>query len=290
MLVVERNTTTTTWGIGSAVNPLKYKGEVLVVMDPSKSNFALLVGTPMGDILNILEFSGNNRKRGPAMNTTQYCAELRAFLKEYLSEANIYMIAMEQTILPKGAKKSYVSNTVLNEIRSNIHSFVFDELHRDVVEINNWAWKAGVLPEGFRGMYDKGSKLYFQKFMPTSPYTYYFEADVTDVICIYWYILKTKCANYTVYCNRSETTDTEYVYCFLPPDSKIAIQGMNDAIYNERFTLEENLNFYVNRLVGDFYMTVPIDKISIPEIYGKSVAFTFNDLDVEEIKVVCKRK
>ena len=54
MLVVERNTTFVQWGIGDDVHPLEYAGDVVIAFDPSKSNMAMIVGTPDGTILNVL--------------------------------------------------------------------------------------------------------------------------------------------------------------------------------------------------------------------------------------------
>ena len=102
MLVVENNTTFFNWGIGGTVKPLEYGGEVVVVFDPSKTNMAMVIGTPRGDIITTFEFSGNNRKRGPAMDTTQYCMEVREFLSKLFQNVNLYTVAIEQAILKKG--------------------------------------------------------------------------------------------------------------------------------------------------------------------------------------------
>ena len=95
------------------------------------------------------------------MDTTVYCEEVRQFLKQYLVNANIYFVGVEQAITKKGMEHHH-SNMVLTEIRGNILNFFLDQYNVRVTEINNWSWKAGVLPKGYRGKFEKGSKKWFQ--------------------------------------------------------------------------------------------------------------------------------
>lgn len=180
MLVVERNKTFVTWSAGDVVHPLDYTGDVVITFDPSKTNMAMVIGTPEKDVLNVLEFSGNNRGRGPAMDTTLYCEQVKQFLGQYLVRANLYKVGIEKTILPRGQKSHYHSVTVLNEIRSSLLSFFLERFQMKVIEINNWSWKSAILPEGYRSQSEKGSKRFFKTYMPDSEYSKYYEADVTD--------------------------------------------------------------------------------------------------------------
>jgi len=287
MLVVDHNTYFTQWGLGDTVHPMEYAGDVIVVFDPSKTNMAMVVGTPDGTILNIIEFSGNNRKRGPVMDTTLYCEEVRKFLSVYLSKVKLYLVGVEQAITKTGTNYHH-SNMVLTEIRSNILNFFLEQFNIKVIEVNNWSWKFGVLPEGYRSKYEKGSKKYFQHYMADTPYAYYFEADVTDCICIYWYLIKQHCSNYSCYCNQFEKCDIEYIYYFLPKQDTITAD-LREVTYNPRFTITENLNFYVNRIIGDFYMVVNVDKLEVNDLYGKSAGFQLSDVDCAEVKVVARR-
>lgn len=287
MLIVERNQYTVNWRLGDPVKAMQFAGDVIVVFDPSKTNMAMVIGTPDGTILNTIEFSGNNRGKGPAMDTTMYCREVRQFLSEYLCNVKLYMVGVEQAITKKGMEHHH-SNMVLTEIRSNILNFFLEVFGIKVIEINNWSWKFSILPEGFRSKYEKGSKKYFQKYLPDSPYTYYFAADMTDCICMYWYLVKTKCTNYSCYCNQYEQCDIEYTYYFLPGSDEF--EKSREVTCNTRFSVKENLDFYVNRIVGKFYMLVDIDKLPIEEFYGKSVGFTLSDLNNNKVKVVACRK
>lgn len=288
MLIVERNSNYVNWRLGDPVHAMEYAGDVIVVFDPSKTNMAMVIGTPDGTILNTLEFSGNNRSRGPAMDTTLYCMEVRQFLASYLSKAKLYIVGIEQAITKKGMEHHH-SNMVLTEIRSNMLNFFLEEFNIRVIEINNWSWKFAILPEGFRSKYEKGSKKYFMKYLPDSPYTYYYQADMTDCICMYWYLVKKQCANYSCYCNQAEKCDIEYMYYFVASNNNIT-DDMREVTYNSRFSIKENLNFYVNRIVGNFYMVVDLDKIDIFDVYNKSFGFKLNNLHDTNIKVVGRRK
>lgn len=288
MLVVERNTTFVHWGVGDEVHPLQYGGDVVVAFDPSKTNMAMIVGTPDGTILNVLEFSGNNRKAGPAQDTTVYCNEVRCFLKEYLKNVNLYCVGIEQAIMKKG-QNYYHSQMVLTEIRGNMLNLFMQEFGIQVIEVNNWSWKSAILPDGYRGMFQKGSKKYFRDTMPGSPYNDYYEADVTDCICIYWYLCKNRCASYALYCNRIEQSLSGFDYSYVASDSRIC-EKLQEVTYNPLFTLQDNLVYYTNRILNTFYMTVGTDIIPIEDVYGKCLSFTYDNINDTQVKVVARRK
>ena len=288
MLVVEQNTTFINWHIGDDVHPLEFAGDVVVAFDPSKSNMAMVLGTPDGTVLNVLEFSGNNRKRGPVQDTTEYCAEVRAFLASYLAKCNLYMVGVEQAIMKKG-NNYYHSQMVLTEIRGNLLNFFREQFGISVIEVNNWSWKSAILPEGYRGQFQKGSKKYFRDYLPDSPYNLYFEADVTDCICIYWYLCKNRCASYALYCNRIEQSLTGFEYTYVPQDSAVC-DKLQEVQYNPLFSFEDNLAYYTNRILNTFYFVIDCDKVPIADVYGKSMLFSKDNIEDSRVKVVAKRK
>ena len=288
MLVVERNQTYVTWNLGDSVHPLEYTGDIVITFDPSKTNTAMIIGTPDKEVLNVLEFSGNNRSRGPVIDTTLFCEQVKQFLRQYLCHANLYKVGIEKTILPRGKKANYHSVTVLNEIRSNLLSFFLEQFQMHVIEINNWSWKSAMLPEGYRSPYEKGSKRYFTTFMPDSEWSKYYEADVTDCLCMFWYMCEKSCADYTVYCNRVEQSFTGYTYTYVPADS-IICSDLRAVAFNDRFSLEDNLSFYSNRILVPFYLEVDSSILDFRDVYGKSMCFTKNNLKDTRVKVVAKR-
>lgn len=288
MLVVINNQRQFNWTIGDSVEALETELDVIVTFDPSKTNMAVFIGTPDKQGIAAIEFSGNNRKRGPAMDTTQYCLEVRAYLKEYLKHVNLYMVAIEQAIQKKGIDY-YKSNMVLTEIRGNLLNFFMEEYNIKVIEINNWAWKAGVLPEGFRSMYEKGSKKFFQTVMPDSPYTYFFEADMTDCICIYWYVCDTLVTGYQIFCNKRETCNYKYVYAYTAIDSDFA-PNLRMVQYNPKFTITENMNYYANRYKDPFAIEVPMEHIPINDVYKHTTKFESKNINDSSCRVVVMRE
>ncbi|MCM1215109.1 MAG: hypothetical protein NC548_11385 [Lachnospiraceae bacterium] len=289
MLVVEQNTTTVNWSRGDVVHALEYAGDVVVVIDPSKTNMALIIGTPQRQILNVLEFSGNNRGRGPAMDTSLYCEELRCFLREYLRNCNLYTVGMEQAILKKGKFVQYHSTMVLTEIRGALLNFFLEEFNVKVNEINNWSWKSGVLPDGYRSNKEKGSKRFFQEHLADSPYAYYFEADVTDCICMYWYLCDNYCSKYSLYCNRVEKSLSGFTFSFVPFNSEVCAK-LQEVIYNPRFTLEDNITYYTNRILNTFCLEIDTVDVPISAVYGHSLLFDKSNLHDKKVKVVAVRK
>jgi len=180
------------------------------------------------------------------------------------------------------------SNMVLTEIRSNILNFFLEQFNIKVIEVNNWSWKFAVLPECYRSKYEKGSKKWFVNTMPDSPYSHYFEADMTDCICIYWYLVSKKCANYTCYCDRYESSSAEYMFFYAPLDSSVTADA-REVTYNPRFSIEENLNYYVNRIFTPVYMKVDLSD-DLSDVYGHAFGFEFSNVLDKTVKVVARRK
>lgn len=288
MLVSRNNGALVQWSRGFPLEPLRYSGDVVIAIDPSKTNMAMLIGTPEGTVLDTLEFTGNGRRKGPVMDNTEYCDDFRAFVREYLSFCNLYIVAVEQAIQKKGMEH-YHSSVTLLEIRSAVLSVFSDDFGIKVLEINNWAWKHAILPEGYRSPYEKGSKRYIKDFYPDSKLNNYFEADMTDCFCIFQYVISTKCTSYQLYCNRIEQSLGDYKYTIAPKDSFIC-DAAREVIFNDRFTLEQNLIYYSNRLLTPFSMTVNPEIFSFEQCYEKAAYFTAAPAKDEQVKVVAVRK
>lgn len=286
MLLVERNEIFREWTIGSEVTPLAVHGDVVVVFDPSKTNMACIVGTPTGKIIDTLEFSGNNRRRGPVQDTTVYCEEVRAFLKEYLATAHVYMVAVEAAITKQGMNHHH-SNMVLTEIRGNLLNFFQETYNVRPIEVNNWSWKAGVLPQGFRSQSEKGSKRYFQTYFPDNPLSHYFEADMTDCACIFMYVTQKFCSGYVLTCNIAEPCLYKYKYVIIPANSELQVM---EASFNPRYSLTENLNYFVNRVQDCFKMTVPITSIELnADTFNRCLNFQMSDINCTEVLLYVRR-
>lgn len=288
MLIVIENQQYLEWHVGNPVTPLPYNGEVVVVFDPSKTNMAMIICTPMGNDLAHIEFSGNNRRKGPAEDTTVYCYEVRAFLQEFLCNCRVYMAALEEVITVKGKKQNHFTNKTLTEIRSNLLGFFLERYGIKAIEVNNWSWKFATLPEGYRSPFEKGSKKYFLRYFPNSPFSHYFEADMTDCICIRTFVIEHFCKNYTIYCTAPEEKLADYTFSFISTSRQLPNE--KTVLYNPNCTLVENMNYYANRMFGAFTMVVDTEDVDVEMFYGHSLSAPFDCLDNDKVKVVVSRK
>lgn len=287
MLVVEHNEFFHHWSQGYDVLPLAYDGDVVIAIDPSKTNFAMVVGTPTGTVIETIEFSGNNRTRGPVMDTTEYCAQLRAFLKVYLSRVHLYLVGVEAAITKQGVGYHH-SNMVLTEIRGNLLNFFKEEFEVRVTEVNNWSWKSHCLPKGYRSRSEKGSKRLYLEQYPDSPYSHYYEADMTDCLCIYKFLVDTECKSYSTICNRIEECIIPYETLYIP----LTWEHRNlftEVEYNPNFSIDENVRYYVNRLLKPFLMQIPISLLSREEIYKHSKLFEVSNADDKNVYAFVRR-
>lgn len=274
MLVVKNNVEKFYFNNGDHVTPLNKNSEIVIAIDPSKTNMAVLIGSPFEEIYDILEFSGNNRKRGPAMDTTVYCEQVREFLSKYLVNANIYMVGVEAAISKRGLSYHH-SNMVLTEIRGNILNFFLERFHIKVEEINNWSWKYAVLPEGYRSQSEKGSKRYMHDYFPNSSLNDYFEADVTDVYCIYKYMCTKLCKGYNFVCCRKEEPNENTRKFYIYPSTLTKVAGARVIVLNEHFSITDNVTYLCNRTNYALYTMIPdISVLSLDEIYGHCKGFS----------------
>lgn len=292
MLVVEDNKTHVNWHVGMPVNPMNYGGDVVVVIDPGKTNMAVVISTPQTVVLKHFEFSGNNRGRGPVMDTTLYCEEFRAFLWAYLANVHLYVVAIEEAVTYKKGNSPYnyhQSNLCLTEIRGNVLNFFIERFGIRCIEVNNWAWKSHVLPEGYRSQSEKGSKRMFTELLPEMPYKDYFAADMCDVICILWFICDTQCSTYTMFCNRIEDCVREYKYTYVPVGQEVYTK-IPEYPLNANFTLQQNINYYANRVFKPFSIVVDMSSVDVDDVYEHSSWFTDKNLRDTEVRVVVLRK
>lgn len=111
---------------------------------------------------------------------------------------------------------------------------------------------------------------------------------MTDCICIFWYLIDKHCSGYSVYCNKAEMTKSKYDVMYVPENFDT---GDNTKCYsfNQMFTVQENLNYYLNRVMGRFCIIIPVDYLDIKEIYEKSFGFFEYPENIKNAKVVVTR-
>lgn len=267
--------------LGEDVKPLNFKGEVIICFDPSKTNTAMVVENKLHEILSIVEMSGNNWKSGPVIDTTLFCSELQEFLIKYLSNVTVYKVYVEKAITKRG-NAFYKSTMVLTELRGAILGMFLREYRVKVEEVNNWVWKSHVLPEGYRSQSEKGSKRYFREYLGIKDYEAYFEADVTDCLCIMKYVNGEYPENYIICCDDYEDKLREYKHTFLPLEFKFG----REFKFNPQYNVTCNAVYYANRTTKAGYCVLNPDDLSLGEIYGHSNCFLDNN-DREVCLVVC---
>lgn len=276
MLVVMNNHLKMQYVRGMYVKPLSVPDGVVITIDPGKTNMAMFIGSPDGEMYVGLEFSGNARGTGPPMDTTLYCVEVRMFLRQYFANTEIYLVGMEEAIT-KASKKGnlyHKSGMVLKEIRANILNFFLEEYGLRTILINNWSWKAAILPDGYRSQNEKGSKRWLCDFFPDNPLSQYFAADMSDAYCMYLYLISQHCSSYTLMCKRKEEACNRTRKFFIYPESLSSIQSARVVVFNKKFTLTENVIYLCNRTNQVCYGKFPSDKLHLGEIYGNCVGFT----------------
>lgn len=257
---------------GGAVPELNYIGEIVIAIDPSKTNCAVVIGDPGGEIISIVEMSGNNWKQGPVEDTTEYCSDIRDFLSRYVEKAQVYRIGLEQAITKRGMEHHH-SNMVLTEIRGTLLNLFYEKygFTKTQVEVNNWSWKRAILPEGYRSQSEKGSVRYFYQYLHDMTYINYFEADVTDCVCIYKYLIRDTKDTYTIVCQQVEKEVNKHTCAIMPTwADKLNFRKFT---YNPSFTVEQNATYFANRSKVSGIAEVDTSMLSYDDIYKKASGF-----------------
>lgn len=258
---------------GDSVKPLEYIGDIVMAIDPSKTNCAVVFGDPGGEVISILEMTGNHWSSGKPEDTTDYCLDLIDFLRQYLSKCTVVKAGLEKAITKRGMMHHH-SNMVLTEIRSAFLNFFRQEYgwHDKDVEVNNWSWKRAILPEGYRSQSEKGSARFFYQYLGDKRFLDYYEADVTDCMCIYMYLTRDTKKTYTIVCTQSEKTSRPHSVVLMPPYAD-SLQ-YRTFTYNPAFTLEENAAYFANRSTASGIAKIDISRLRVEDIYKYSLGFS----------------
>lgn len=262
----------TEWHLGDPVPKLNYTGQIVMAIDPSKTNCAVVIGDPGGEIISILEMSGNNWSAGPVDNTTVYCSEVKNFLSQFIERAELYKAGLEQAITKRGMQHHH-SNMVLTEIRGALLDMFYEKyrLTNTDVEVNNWSWKHAILPDGYRSQNEKGSRRYFYQYLHDDTYINYYEADVTDCLCIYKYLIRDCKDNYRIACRKVEEVINKHTYAIMPEwADKLEFRKFE---YNPSFTVEQNATYFANRSKRSGIAKVDIGMLSMDDIYANASGF-----------------
>lgn len=246
------------YNLGDGVNyPIVIDCPVIVSIDPSKSDFAACIMRLSGEIVEVVELSGKG------MDTTHFCYEFKEFLLSYLRNTQITLLSYESVIKRDDKKGSYISMVVLNEIQAHIKDMCikrFGSLNK-AIGINNWAWKAKVLPKEFNKKSEKGS---YKFLVSIRPDWVDFNDNVTDSICIAYYTLQTHVPKPdSIFPAREEINQNVQIKLL---SDKTLPKEYTKWIYNKDLSFMGNISYVKNRSSN-----VAIAEISnclpIPAIY-----------------------
>ena len=245
------------------VTKLPVRGDIAIAIDPGKTNMAAVIGNPNGEIYAVLQFSGAGR----ATDTSDYCQDFKRYLKAFLANTNVYLAGIEAAISKKGMEYHYSSFT-LTEIRGQLIDLFYSLTGHKPQELNNWAWKHYVLPEGYRSQSEKGSARFLKDW-----YEKYGNADVTDAVCMFMYLTRESRQSYVISCEEREEPIAPYQIAIYPP-SFLNVPQFRRFVYNPAFSLQDNAIYYANRSFGVGIAEVSVDELSMEDIYKHAVGFT----------------
>lgn len=251
-----------------------YSGKKIVVaIDSSKSNSAIAVSDTNGNILDDYEIAGG----GSDVDVYDLCWYTRKQLTSLFEGADIQLVGIENIITKneKGYKgiEIHQSRYKITAVFDNF-IFFFQDRHNIMPKlVNNQEWKAGVLPEEYRKRdHKKGSKDWFRALGNRWADR---KDDVTDVICILMYILKTVKLNPVYDIKETAPPNNKYDVGIFPKNIKLPKESKQFNILNGD-TLEHNLDAMSNYIsAGQYgYVKLPIEKIPIEWIYSDKLKYS----------------
>jgi hypothetical protein len=258
--------------------------DIVIALDTSKRNTALVVGDLHGNVICDFEFGGETDT-----DVLKLCEDQRKAAKVLFSNSRPKLVGIEDIITKKGNDIS--EGMKLHQSRFKITAvfmsfiFFFQEYFSIQAElIPNQSWKSAVLPKEFR-THDgtKGSLAYFKSIQSPSGFR---TDDVTDALCIYQYL----CQKHK-FVKAIEVTDKQpkrknFTYCYTSTEKEI-LAGMLRFMYNKNLNLDEHSIFISNFLGrgGTGYVDFPTKLLPLSEIYSKHLLGSYKRRE-EELRLV----
>lgn len=248
----------------SSVSPIEETSELMIVIDPSKTESGVTVATIYGEVLEILTMSGvysDHRE-----DTMDFCRDCQMYYMQRFGKANVKWFCKESTIMKKGTEY-YTSMKVLESISTVLDDTAKMLVGKNAFGINNWAWKSHVLPDGYRSQKEKGSYIWMCELNPAIRQL---TDNITDSYCMYLYMRDyiVKCASLSICCNAHEEANNPYTYVII--NTKNIPEGVQEFIFNSKYDIKENCNYYINRSNKPGYCKIDINTVLAEEIYGHS--------------------
>lgn len=251
-----------------------YGGKKLILsIDSSKSDTAMIVWDEFGHPLDDYEICG----AGKEVNVHQLCWDTRKELDELFRGADVILVGLEDIITKKekGYKglEVHQSRAKITAVFDNFIFYFQDRFNLMPKLINNWAWKAGVLPEEYRkDSHRKGS----QDWLTDIGSKWAGRNDnITDAVCIGLYLLNNNKVEATYEITSTAPARFNYDFGILPKSFKKPTGHKNFVICNND-TLQHNLDEIANSIeVGQTgYVLVPTERVPIDLIYSDKLKST----------------
>ena len=243
------------------IEPLNFTGDVVLAVDQSKRNTAMIIATPYREILKVIQFGSP----GKVNKTSTFCDEFEGFVSNYLQRAHVVDVFIEQPTGDTHGMHFYQSAMSLMEIRARWVALSKRYWSIETHEVNNWAWKRAILPEGYRSQNEKGSARYFFTW-----YAKYGSDDVTDALGILLYGLNTWYLHVKLLPTAS-VPSTQYSWYIRGSPSDIL------AEYNQDLSWDDNLSWLATNVYGISSFIYPRSLLSKEDIESRSFADVSKD-------------
>ena len=101
--------------------------------------------------------------------------------------------------------------------------------------------------------------------------------NITDAYCIYLYVIKyrLKPENTLLCCNAKESTTKKFSYVIIPRNK--VPKGAIRFLYSNRYSLAENISYYLNRSNYIGYCEIDINRLQAKDILGHCINVYPND-------------
>lgn len=266
---------------------------IYVSIDSSKSNTAMLVWDEFGYPIDDYEIAG----AGSDIDVYDLCWQTREELRKLFTGANILKVGIEDIITKKekGYKgiEIHQSRYKITAVYDNL-IFFFQIYHNQTPRrINNWAWKADILPEDLRKQdVHKGSKEFCKRLGNRWANR---KDDVTDAYCIGLHLIKTESVQSVHYLEYTEPGKVQFSYGIFPSSFPIPVESKQFRIKNND-TLQHNIETVANRIAAGQpgCLQVGTTMLSANDIYSDNVKYTqqykFELADTEVLVVVFRKE
>lgn len=243
----------------------EYTGqEIIVAIDSSKTDSAIIVADKFGNPLNDYDICGSSSD-----DIYWQTCEQRKFIKTIFNGAKIILGGIEDIITRKSkGMEEHESRLKITLVYASFISSFQDYLGYTLDRVNNWAWKSDILPEEYRTQeHYKGSK----DWCNDTRNKYAGRNDnITDAYCILLHLLKSNNISniIEISSNIEDMKPCDWVYV----SGHMNLTGNIEFKYNESLSIEQNIAFVSNRLPENntvCFFKVPTNKLDIKEIYNR---------------------